>query len=242
MATRNRQVGYKDLREYMGLLEQKGLLVHVTAPVDLEHEIGAILTRSLERKGPAIVFDNVKGYEGKPLVSNIISTVDQLAVAFNCEPEPDTMYAIIVDGHNNRVPSVNVESGPCKEVISTGDDIDLYEMPTPYWHELDGGQYIGTAAGVVTRDPDTGIINMGTYRAMIVDRNHLTISGQLRNHVMRNDAQGKPTCRHSGRHGPPACSPLRSPVPVDENGHMEYELPARGAALQPSSSVARRTT
>lgn len=235
MAAQNRQVDYKDMREYMQILEQKGLLMHVTAPVDLEHEVGAILTRSLERKGPAIVFDNIKGYEGKPLVSNIISTVDQLAVAFNCEPDPDTMYAIIVDGHNNRIASLNVETGPCKEVIATGDDIDLYEMPTPYWHELDGGQYIGTAAGVITRDPDTGIINMGTYRAMIVDRNHLTISGQLRNHVMRNDAQGKPTpVAIAIGMDPLLCLASGSPVPVDENGHMEYEAAGawRGAPTE----------
>ena len=104
MATQGRQVGYTDMREYMQLLEEKGLLVHVTAPVDLKYEAGAILTRSLERKGPAIVFDNIIGYEGKPLVSNIISTVDQLALAFNCDPDPDVMYSIIVDGHNSRIP------------------------------------------------------------------------------------------------------------------------------------------
>ena len=73
MTTKNRQVEYKDMREYTRLLEERGLLQHVTARVDLKHEVGAILTRALERKGPAIVFDNIAGYEGKPLVSNIIS-------------------------------------------------------------------------------------------------------------------------------------------------------------------------
>ncbi len=77
MATLERQkVRYRDLREYLQLLERAGLLTHVKAPVDLKHEIGAICTRAMERKGPGLVFDNIKGYEGKPLVSNIIYSVE----------------------------------------------------------------------------------------------------------------------------------------------------------------------
>lgn len=236
MTTTSRSaVRYKDMREYMALLEEQGLLQHVTAPVDLRHEIGAICTRSLERQGPALVFDNIKGYEGKPFVSNIIATVDQLAIAFDCDPDPDAMYAIIVDGHNNRIPSVTLETGPCKEEIFHGDDVDLFEIPTPWWHELDGGQYLGTSAGVITRDPDTGIINMGTYRAMVVDKNHVTISGQLRTHVAKNDAQGKPTpvAIVMGM-DPLLCLASGSPVPVNDAGEMEYEAAGawRGAPTE----------
>src|SRR5579862_4583359 len=92
-------VGYSDLREYLNLLESKQLLKRVTAPVDLRHEIGAICARAQLRGGPGLLFDNVKGYEGKPLVSNIIYSVEQLAVAFNAEPDPDAIYDIIVEGH-----------------------------------------------------------------------------------------------------------------------------------------------
>jgi 4-hydroxy-3-polyprenylbenzoate decarboxylase len=52
-------VGCRDLREYLQLLEAKGLLKRVTAEVDPEVELGAIVARSLERKGPALLFENV---------------------------------------------------------------------------------------------------------------------------------------------------------------------------------------
>src|SRR5262249_7100280 len=143
-----RKVQYKDLREYLTLLEGAGLLARVTGEVDLKHEIGAICAHGLERSGPGLAFENVKGYPGKVLVSNIIYSVEQLALIFNSEPDVDKIYEAIVVGHRNRVPSVVLDWGPCKEEKFVGDAVDLYELPTPWWHELDGGQYIATAAGI----------------------------------------------------------------------------------------------
>ena len=54
------RVEYTDLREYLDLLEEAGLLAHVTGEVDLKHEIGALCTVGMERKGPGLVFENVK--------------------------------------------------------------------------------------------------------------------------------------------------------------------------------------
>ena len=81
-----RKVQFRDLREYLDLLEEAGLLKHVSGEVDLEHEIGALCTVGMEKGGPGLVFENVKGYKGKPLVSNIIYNVEQLAIAFNTAP------------------------------------------------------------------------------------------------------------------------------------------------------------
>src|SRR5262245_6317606 len=110
-----RKVQYKDLREYLNLLDRAGLLSRIAGEVDLKHEIGAICAYGLERGGPGLLFENVKGYPGKSLVSNIIYTVEQLALVFNTEPDIDRLYAAIVEGHRNRVPSVVLDSGPCKE-------------------------------------------------------------------------------------------------------------------------------
>jgi 4-hydroxy-3-polyprenylbenzoate decarboxylase len=52
---------YTDLRDYMKLLEEKNLVHRITCEVDPVHEMGAIAARSLARKGPAIIFENIKG-------------------------------------------------------------------------------------------------------------------------------------------------------------------------------------
>jgi UbiD family decarboxylase len=218
------KVQYRDLREYLDLLEEAGLLKHVTGEVDLEHEIGALCTVGQEKGGPALLFENIKGYKGKPLVSNIIYSLDELAVVFNTDPDPDKIYDIIVEGHKNRIPSVVLESGPCKEEKFFGDDINLYEMPTPVWHELDGGPYIATAAGVIDRDLDTGILNMGTYRSMIYDKNTLSLTGQIAPRIAKREAKGEKTQVAIAIGMDPLLTLASgSPVAVDENGHMEYE-------------------
>ena len=73
------------------------------------------------------------------------------------------------------IPPVEVKTGPVKENIVRGSDVDLYQFPVPKWHFRDGGRYILTFAGVVTRDPETGTINMGVYRGMIGQRNTIPI-------------------------------------------------------------------
>ena len=68
-----------------------------------------------------------------------------------------------------------VDSAPLFENVMEGDAIDLYKFPTPKWFEGDGGRYIGTGDAVVTRDPETGWINVGSYRMMIKDERTLSL-------------------------------------------------------------------
>ncbi|HEY3117415.1 MAG TPA: hypothetical protein VGK54_11795, partial [Chloroflexota bacterium] len=56
-----RNVSYHDLRGYLDLLDEAGLLKHISAPVDPMHEIGAIAALGIDRKQPALFFENVKG-------------------------------------------------------------------------------------------------------------------------------------------------------------------------------------
>lgn len=238
------RVGYQDLRGYLKLLESAGLLKRIKTEVELKHEIGAISARSIDRRGPALLFENIKGYRGVPLVCNVISTPEQLAIAFGTDADEDQIYARIVHGMENRVESVVRQGGPCKEEIITGDAVDVYKFPTPYWHELDGGQYIGTTAGCITRDPDTGILNMGSYRVMIKDRNTLAtnirgphpIGGKkaaslsnpgdvgAADHVMRNEAKdvATPIALALGM-DPLLTLASGSSVPPDRRGHAEFE-------------------
>jgi UbiD family decarboxylase len=235
--------GYQDMRSYMDALEAAGLLQHVTPEVDLKHEIGAIAARSLEQGGPALVFDNVKGYAGMPLVVNLVSNNRQLGIAFDTEPDEAQIYERLVLGMRNRIPSRIRQTGPVKEEIERGDDVDLYRFPTPWWHEHDGGQYIATTAGLITRDPDTGNLNMGSYRAMIKDRNTVSWAGGTRgpnsnsggDHILTNEARGKPTPVAIVLGMDPYLSlATGSPVPPDEEGQTEYEAAGawRGEATE----------
>jgi UbiD family decarboxylase len=240
------RVGYRDLREYLNLLEAKKLLRHVTAPVELKHELGAITALSLSRKGPALSFDNVVGYSGLPLVTNIISTTEQLAVAFNTDVDERQIQERVVSGMNNRIPSLTLNTGPCKDVILTGDNVDLDIIPTPWWHEHDGGRFLGTTAGVVTRDPLNGNLNMGAYRAMIKDKKTLSVTGGIRgraassgagggDHILDNEREGKPTPVAIVMGMDPLLTLTNgSPVRPGPNGSMEYEVAGgwRGAPTE----------
>ena len=57
-----------------------------------------------------------------------------------------------------------------------GEAVDLERFPAPLWHAEDGGRYIGTGTAVATIDPDEHWVNLGAYRSMLVDRNHVTIN------------------------------------------------------------------
>ena len=252
----SQRVKYHDLREYLVLLEAAGLLKHINAEVDLTYEVGAICARAIDRGGPGLFFENIKGYPGMPLVTNIMYNIDQLAVAYGTEPDEDKIYQRVLYGMQNRIASEIVATGPCKEVILKGNDIDLYKLPTPWWHEHDGGQFIGTTGGCVTRDPDTGIHNVGSYRAMVKNKNQLTygIRGPHApgspppyvgyggksdpggaEHVLVDEGRGKPAPIALVLGMDPLLTLASgSAVPLDPNGHGEYEAAGgwRGAPTQ----------
>ena len=89
-----------------------------------------------------------------------------------------------------------VNDGPVYENIMEGDDVDLLKLPVPIHHEHDGGRYIGTACGVITRDPDSGRVNVGTYRVQVRNKNSCTsyISNGKQGRIHRDKylAAGKP--------------------------------------------------
>tara|TARA_Y100001936_G_scaffold254078_1_gene324524 strand:+ start:3920 stop:5386 length:1467 start_codon:yes stop_codon:yes gene_type:complete len=244
--TTRKPVPYEDLRGYLKLLEDKGMLVRISSEVDLDGELGAIAYRDLVRDGPALWFDNIKDYPGMPLVANIMYREDQLALALNGDADWANLRDIIHEGMQDRTPSNIVETGPVKEVKIMGEDVDLDMLPTPRWHEEDGGRYIGTTAGFVTKDPLNGNLNMGQYRSMIIDKNTTTVEimgdwevgakpPQASNyggvgdrngvvHILENEEKGLPTpCAIVLGMDPLLTLSCGTAVPHDENGHGEYE-------------------
>jgi phenylphosphate carboxylase alpha subunit len=179
---------FSDLREYIDLLDQKGEVVHIKQEVDWHLELGAIIRRSYDLKAPAPLFENIKDYPqgfrvlGAPIGTSTRPNQYFSRLALSLNMAADFSYGQIVDEYNRRsgqfIPPVLVDTGPCKENILVGDDIDLLKFPVPYLHEGDGGRYLGTWHIVVTKDPDSGWVNWGMYRLMVVDRK--TMAGLVR--------------------------------------------------------------
>ena len=164
----------RDTREWLARAQAMGEL-RVLEGVDWERGIGQI-TEMLhhDESAPAVLFDRIPGFDpGYRVLVNTLSRRNRLAMSIGLPEDIDTMT--LVDEWERRLnetkplPVDIVPDGPITENVLEGDDVDLFAFPTPQWHEEDGGRYIGTACAVTTRDPDTGWVNYGTYRAMLHD-------------------------------------------------------------------------
>lgn len=172
---------YEDLRAFLRVLDEHEELVHVTKEVDWNLELAHVakLNEEQEGGGDALLFENVKDYPGHRVLSSALTARERLALALEMSPDTSLMNLsrLWVDRiHDNKVEPIEVPRGeaPCKENVVTGDDVDVTALPAPWFYPEDGGRYIGTAGGLVTRNIKTGRHNMGTYRCMIHDEKHIT--------------------------------------------------------------------
>jgi UbiD family decarboxylase len=165
-------MGFVDMRQWMGRLEKEGELRRITAEVDWDRELGAVARRVLEKKGPALLFENIKGYRrGRctQLLTGGLGDGRRLAMALGFPkdaPNRDLVQHVMKKNRETIAPVV-VPTGPVKENIIRGAAVDQTEFPVPKWHYKEGGRYIHTFSCVVTRDPDTRVMNVGIYRGMI---------------------------------------------------------------------------
>ncbi|MBI4187113.1 MAG: UbiD family decarboxylase [Chloroflexi bacterium] len=170
-------MAYRDLREFITLLERKRLLARVKAEVDPAWEINGITNKLINEavtsgKSPAVIFEKVKGHK-VPVLCNLIGTLERLALALETESADERVIReewLKRIGHP--IPPKKVKTGPCKENILTGEKADFNAIfPPVIWHKGDGGAYIGTLAIQVTKDPETGVQNAGIYRMMVRTKN-----------------------------------------------------------------------
>ncbi len=148
--------------------------------VDWNLEIGCAAALAWKnRSSPALLFDEIPGYQsgyrvltGSIRTNNRIATVLDFPLGYSDSELLEKLQATIPiwQSNLNKFPPQVVDSGPILQHVHSGDDIDLLEFPVPKWHELDGGRYIGTGHAVITKDPDTGAVNLGAYRIMVHDR------------------------------------------------------------------------
>jgi UbiD family decarboxylase len=172
-------MAFSDLRTFIAAANALG---EVKA-IDGAHwnlEIGCLTELMAERDGPLLLFDAIAGYpKGFRIATNIIATPRRCALALGLAteaPKLEILQSWREKTHRLKpLPPVQVPSGPVTENVLEGDRIDLGIFPTPKWHEHDGGRYIGTGDMVITREPDSGWINVGTYRACVRGKDRVTL-------------------------------------------------------------------
>jgi 4-hydroxy-3-polyprenylbenzoate decarboxylase len=164
----------KDMREFIAKAEQEGQLKRIKAEVDWNLELSHIAKLNEEQAGPALLFENVKGYKS-PVITSVCTTTERLSLILGM-PRNSTLVDLMrlwVEKNKQKIPPKWVDSGPCKENIIKGNDVDLFKFPVPKFYPRDGGRFFGTAHFVLSKDPETGWVNLGTYRLQLLDKNHL---------------------------------------------------------------------
>ena len=171
-------IGPKDLRDYLAIVERAGELKRITAEVDPSEEMAAIVYLAAREVGaPAYLFENVTGYPSPVLWNMWGSSRNRLAVAMGLPMGMGLRELILATRVRlgRKIAPVTIPSDRASVFENTliGDEIDVFRFPAAQHWPLDGGRYIGTADAVITRDPERGHLNVGTYRMMIHDRNHV---------------------------------------------------------------------
>ncbi|MCW9046026.1 MAG: phenylphosphate carboxylase subunit beta [Alphaproteobacteria bacterium] len=160
-----------DLRDFINRCEEIGELKKIKAEVDWDLELSHVSKVTEEKKGPGLLFENIKGYDS-PVFTGAFATPARLALSMNmdpgnslCESAEEWMEKTI----DELIPAKEVKDGPVLENVISVDAVDLNIFPVPKFFPKDGGRYIGTATFLVIKDPETGKINLGTYRMQMLD-------------------------------------------------------------------------
>lgn len=184
---------YKDLRDFIAKLEEQGELVRVTAEVDPDLEMTEIADRTLRGEGPAILFENPKGYY-TPVLANLFGTPKRVAMgmgqesvealrevgktlAFLKEPEPpaglkDAFSKLPIFKQVLNLSPKEVSKAPCQKVVIEGDDVDLTKLPIMRCWPGDVAPLI-TWGLTVTKGPHKPRQNLGIYRQQLLGPNKL---------------------------------------------------------------------
>ena len=186
-------MAFKDLRDFIDLLEQEGELKRIQTEVDPYLEVTEISDRTLRRGGPALLFENVKG-SSLPLLANLFGNTRRIALAmgqedleglrdvgkllaFLREPTPPTGWKDLWQSLPSYKSVLNISpnvkrSAPCQEIVIKEDDIDLSMFPIQTCWPGDAGPLV-TWPLVITKGPEKERQNLGIYRMQLIGPNKL---------------------------------------------------------------------
>lgn len=176
---------YGDLRAFLERLDQLGELHRIEAPVDTRYELGAVCRRSVSKEGPALWFNQPRGYQF-PVIANLLATRKRFALAL--ETTPELLHTEWLQRTQQSLPPRLVDKGPCQEVVLTGDQVDLGILPVPIWNYLDGGPYI-TFPCQISKDPVTGGRNASMYRSQVHGKDAIGILSAPYRHLAQQRAR-----------------------------------------------------
>lgn len=193
-------MAYRDLRDYLTALEKKGKLRRVKKEVDKDWEIAAVCRQlfykiSAERR-PALLFENVKGFT-IPLVAGALGASRQIyAIGLEADSVEEINRKWVEALEKPLAPRI-VKNGPCKENILMGDKVDILKLPVPVWTVGEDPGPFFTSPYVITKNPETGVRNVGTYRMQVKGANKTGfLIGKEQDaglHLRRNDQLNKAT-------------------------------------------------
>ena len=134
----------KELRDFINKCEEEGELHRIKAEVDWNLELSHIAKLNEERKGPALLFENVKGYD-IPVLTSAFTTPRRLAIGLGMPLNYsmcDMARAWMKLTTKQLIKPVVVDSGPVCEMVLEGADVDIEALPVPFFYPLDGGQIL----------------------------------------------------------------------------------------------------
>ena len=161
-----------DLDIWLQKVEALGELKRITAEVDPDLEAATITYLVGSEKSPALLFENVKGHPGHKALYNMIGcNLSRFCLMIGEKPVDHPLKAvqILQQKFGRKIPpkEVPADTAICNQNIVEGDAIDIRMFPAQRMWPLDGGKYLGTGDAVITKCPETGRVNVGTYRMMI---------------------------------------------------------------------------
>jgi 4-hydroxy-3-polyprenylbenzoate decarboxylase len=172
---------YHDLRGWLDAVNSFGEL-RVVEGADWNQEIGAVAEVAAQASAPpAVLFDKIKDYPaGRRVLTGIHNATLKRQCLTNHLPL-DYSRDQLIHAWKKRldrpvlIPPRLVSSAPVLENVFEGKEIDILSLPIPWWHQGDGGRYVGSLDATISRDLDDGWINVGCYRVMVHDRDTLAL-------------------------------------------------------------------
>ncbi|RTG99487.1 menaquinone biosynthesis decarboxylase [Thermus scotoductus] len=252
---------FRNLEAYLQALERRGELKRIRVPVSSELEITEIADRMVKTGGPALLFETVVGKDF-PVAIGLFGTRERTAFALGVrdldelsekvarllELKPGRGGISALMGLLPKLPMLKgffpkrVRKAPVQEVILKGEAVDLFRLPILKCWPLDGGPFL-TLPLVITKDPETGELNVGMYRMQVLDKRSTAMHWQLhkvgRQHLEKARKLGKKLEVAVALGGDPiltyaATAPL-PPLPGVSEFHLAGFL--RGAPLELTRGV-----